>query len=96
MPRGRAPPSGWRTLPAARPLVFDKYTDNRFTGSFILIDPGTNFTAGAGMITSVVHERGTSAAKPSAAERLVQIARGAATEADAIEAVRLALEDILK
>ena len=87
---------GTVTVTATRPIVFDKYTDNRFTGSFILIDPGTNFTAGAGMITSAVHDRATSAAKPSAAERLTQIARGAATEAEAIEAVRLALEDILK
>ncbi len=87
---------GTVTVTATRPIVFDKYTDNRFTGSFILIDPGTNFTAGAGMITSAVHDRGTSAAKPSAAERLAQIARAATTETEAIEAVRLALEEILK
>jgi hypothetical protein len=30
------------------------------------------------------------------AERLAQIARGAATDAEAVEAVRRALEDILK
>ena len=87
---------GTVVVTATRPLVFDKYTDNRFTGSFILIDPSTNFTAGAGMITSAVHERASSAAKPSAAERLAHIARTAATEEDAVEAVRLALEDILK
>ena len=87
---------GTVVVTATRPLVFDKYTDNRFTGSFILIDPSTNFTAGAGMITSAVHERATSAAKPSAAERLAQIARSAPSEEDAIEAVRLALEEILK
>ena len=87
---------GTVTVTATRPIVFDKYTDNRFTGSFILIDPGTNFTAGAGMITSAMHDRGTAAAKPSAAERLAQIARGAASEAEAIEGVRLALEEILK
>ena len=87
---------GTVTVTATRPLVFDKYTDNRFTGSFILIDPATNFTAGAGMITSAVHERAASAAKPSAAERLAQIARSAATEEEAIDAVRLALEEILK
>ena len=77
--------------------MFDRYADNRFTGSFILIDPGTNFTAGAGMITSAVQESSAAAlARPSAAERLVQIARGASTEAEAVEAVRRALEDILK
>jgi sulfate adenylyltransferase subunit 1 len=88
---------GTVTITATRPLVFDRYTDNRTTGSFILIDPATNFTAGAGMITAAVHEHATAAgARPSAAERLARIARGAATDAEAIEAVRLALEDILK
>jgi sulfate adenylyltransferase large subunit len=33
-----------------RPIFFDAYTDNRATGSFILIDPATNATAAAGMI----------------------------------------------
>jgi bifunctional enzyme CysN/CysC len=33
-----------------RPMAFDPYTSNRPTGSFILIDPETNATAGAGMI----------------------------------------------
>ncbi len=33
-----------------RPLIADLYRDNRFTGSFILIDPTDNATAGAGMI----------------------------------------------
>jgi sulfate adenylyltransferase subunit 1 len=32
------------------PLFFDPYTENRITGSFILIDPITNATLGAGMI----------------------------------------------
>ena len=33
-----------------RPIVFDPYKTNRTTGSFILIDPETNATAGVGMI----------------------------------------------
>jgi bifunctional enzyme CysN/CysC/sulfate adenylyltransferase subunit 1 len=37
-------------LKAARPLVFDGYAHNRLTGSFILIEPGTNLTVGAGML----------------------------------------------
>jgi len=37
-------------LRAARPLVFDSYADNRLTGSFILIEPGTNATVAAGML----------------------------------------------
>ena len=32
------------------PLFFDPYTENRITGSFILIDPISNATLGAGMI----------------------------------------------
>jgi sulfate adenylyltransferase subunit 1 len=32
------------------PLFFDKYRTNRYTGSVILIDEGTNETVGAGMI----------------------------------------------
>jgi bifunctional enzyme CysN/CysC len=33
------------------PLFFDEYVRNRRTGSFILIDEGTNSTVGAGMIS---------------------------------------------
>jgi sulfate adenylyltransferase large subunit len=36
------------------PLVFDPYTDNRRTGSFILIDEASNETVGAGMIAAAV------------------------------------------
>ncbi len=32
------------------PLIFDEYRRNRTTGSFILVDEGTNHTVGAGMI----------------------------------------------
>jgi sulfate adenylyltransferase subunit 1 (EFTu-like GTPase family) len=41
---------------AQRPLFFDPYRRNRFTGSFILLDPLTNETVGAGMIESAVVE----------------------------------------
>ncbi|HRE73420.1 MAG TPA: sulfate adenylyltransferase subunit CysN [Flavobacteriales bacterium] len=37
-------------LRTTAPLFTDKYHRNRFTGSFILIDEGTNETVGAGMI----------------------------------------------
>ncbi|MFP6898352.1 MAG: sulfate adenylyltransferase subunit CysN [Roseibacillus sp.] len=37
-------------LRTAVPLLHDSYRRNRQTGSFILIDPGTNETVGAGMI----------------------------------------------
>ena len=38
-------------LRTSKPLAFDSYARNRFTGSFILIDEATNDTVGAGMIT---------------------------------------------
>ncbi|HSZ05061.1 MAG TPA: GTP-binding protein [Solirubrobacteraceae bacterium] len=37
-------------LRTSAPLVFDSYTSNRRTGSFILIDESSNGTVGAGMI----------------------------------------------
>ncbi|MGJ8723004.1 MAG: sulfate adenylyltransferase subunit CysN [Roseibacillus sp.] len=37
-------------LRTAAPLLHDDYRNNRSTGSFILVDPGTNETVGAGMI----------------------------------------------
>jgi bifunctional enzyme CysN/CysC/sulfate adenylyltransferase subunit 1 len=38
------------TLRTAKPLVFDGYATNRLTGSFILIEQGTNATVAAGML----------------------------------------------
>ncbi|GAA6529011.1 sulfate adenylyltransferase subunit 1 [Segatella asaccharophila] len=38
------------TVHTANPLVFDKYAENKVTGSLIFIDPDTNETVGAGMI----------------------------------------------
>ena len=38
------------SLRITQPLFYDKYTNNRNTGSIILIDEGTNNTVGAGMI----------------------------------------------
>ena len=37
-------------MKTAKPLVYDGYGTNRLTGSFILIEPGTNATVGAGML----------------------------------------------
>jgi sulfate adenylyltransferase subunit 1 len=37
-------------LRTSRAVVFDGYATNRLTGSFILIEPGTNHTVGAGML----------------------------------------------
>jgi sulfate adenylyltransferase large subunit len=83
------------TVTAAKPLIFDRYANNRATGSFILVDPATNFTAGAGMILNPVSQRAQLIGRPTAAEQLARAARSAATEEEAIEAVRRALEEIL-
>jgi sulfate adenylyltransferase large subunit len=81
---------------AARPLVFDRYTENRGTGSFVLIDPATQFTCGAGMITEPIREAAAPAAAPmTAAERIARLARQASSDTEAIEAVRKALEEML-
>jgi sulfate adenylyltransferase subunit 1 len=37
-------------LRTTAPLLFDRYSKNRDTGSFVLIDEATNITVGAGMI----------------------------------------------
>jgi bifunctional enzyme CysN/CysC/sulfate adenylyltransferase subunit 1 len=37
-------------IKTAKPIVFDSYTTNRLTGSFILIEQGTNATVAAGML----------------------------------------------
>jgi sulfate adenylyltransferase large subunit len=38
-------------IETARPLSFDPYQKNRMTGSFVLIDPASNATVAAGLIT---------------------------------------------
>ena len=88
---------GTVTVSTTRPLVFDPYRENPTTGSFVLIDPATGFTAGAGMITAPVREAAARAADApaSAAERLARLARCAGSDAEAVEAVARALEEML-
>jgi bifunctional enzyme CysN/CysC/sulfate adenylyltransferase subunit 1 len=50
-------------LRTAKPLVFDGYTTNRLTGSFILIEQGSNATVAAGMLHPPTEE-----AKPEYAD----------------------------
>jgi sulfate adenylyltransferase subunit 1 len=45
---------GGVALSFLHPIAFDSYGENRATGAFILIDPETNSTAAAGMITSAL------------------------------------------
>jgi len=59
------------SVEAQRPIFFDAYRKNRMTGNFILIDPITNETLGAGMIIGpdVHHHSGP----VTPAERLARI-----------------------
>ena len=84
------------TLATSRPLVFDRYRDIRATGSFILIDPATNFTAGAGMIIDAIRDDRAADYRPNAAERLVKLARSAASHEEAVAAMQRAIEELLK
>ena len=80
----------------ARPLVFDRYAENRGTGSFILIDPATQFTCGAGMISDPVRETTHLHAAPlTFAERLAHMARRASSDDEAADLIRKALEEML-
>jgi len=85
---------GQVTVETSRALIFDRYREQRGTGAFIIIEPTTNFTAGAGMISDPLSDT-TAASHPGAAERITQLARTAHSEGEAIEAVRRALEDLL-
>ena len=39
-------------LRTSKPLIYDGYRANRLTGSFILVEQGTNTTVAAGMLTA--------------------------------------------
>jgi bifunctional enzyme CysN/CysC len=43
------------TLRSTQPLFYDEYRRNRSTGSFVIVDEGTNNTVGAGMILEKTH-----------------------------------------
>ena len=83
-------------ISVARPVVFDRYAENRGTGSFILIDPATQFTCGAGMIAEPIREASHLHTAPlTFAERLAHMARRADSDEEAAELVRKALEEML-
>jgi len=60
------------SVEAQRPLLFDPYRQNRFTGSFILIDPITNETMGAGMILQAEAPQGATGRVTDAERRAVR------------------------
>ena len=86
-------------IATSRDLFIDRYSDNRLTGSFILIDRDTNSTAAAGMILSRARN-----AEGNAADRLARLVRrfvpaGAllnlpADDGAAIEELRKRLEGV--
>jgi sulfate adenylyltransferase subunit 1 len=59
-------------IQTAQPLFFDSYRRNRATGGFIIIDPETNATSGAGMIVGAAAAEDASDAPVRAAERVAR------------------------
>ena len=62
--------------------MIDSYVENRGTGSFIIVDPTTNFTAGAGMI-EVLRESAGGHVGGERGGRLARAARLAASDDEA-------------
>jgi sulfate adenylyltransferase large subunit len=62
------------TLSLLRPVALDLYGENRSTGAFILIDPETNATAAAGMVTAAFSHAVTGAG--AAGGRLGRVTAG--------------------
>jgi len=79
---------GRAVLVAERPLFFDPYQTNRATGSLILIDPITNETVAAGMITGA---GGGSAAEARVTERERQARSGHLPAVVVVESDEIAL-----
>ncbi|MCC7236633.1 MAG: sulfate adenylyltransferase subunit CysN [Bryobacterales bacterium] len=67
-------------IETARPLFFDDYRKNRATGAFVLIDPVSNATVAAGMITE--RKEDNRAADLSAALRSEEFTSGRLTPAE--------------
>jgi bifunctional enzyme CysN/CysC len=62
-----------------RPIFCDEYQRNRQTGSFIIIDPITNFTAGAGLVIDRSHRARTA---PADAKRHITRHKGEVSTSD--------------
>jgi len=86
------------TLSAARPLLFDAYTEQRATGAFILIDRVSFATVGAGMILRAGPDAGVRTGRVTEAERAQRLGHRGGTilvrHADA-EALAAAIERAL-
>ncbi len=66
---------GVAVIETARPFAFDSYSENRTTGSFILMDPATNATVAAGMINGAA-ATGTRRETRSSAQITWQVRNG--------------------
>jgi sulfate adenylyltransferase large subunit len=56
---------------AVQPLAADRYSANRTTGSFVLIDPVTNATVAAGMIRDISDDASSDSTSPVSTEERV-------------------------
>ncbi len=84
---------GLAEVAASKPLFFDPYRLNRMTGSFILIDPESNATSGAGMMRALAERRDAGPVSP--AERVARWGhRGAVIRTSTMD-LALALERAL-
>jgi sulfate adenylyltransferase large subunit len=86
---------GTVNVTTSRPLIFDAYDVNRTTGSFVLIDAESNFTAGAGIIVDAAAAQPASRDWNGSARRIAALARAAGNDSIATAAVLGALEEIL-
>lgn len=66
------------TLETTKPIFFDAYSQNRKTGSFILIDPISNATVAAGMLQSGETTDGAHKQAVAAADRATRYGHGGA------------------
>ena len=69
------------TIETSRPLLADRYRENRTTGSFILIDQEDNTTAGAGMIRSIA-DAGEGTGEQQAIHGILDVGNRAALAAE--------------
>ena len=69
------------TIETSRPLLADRYRENRTTGSFILIDQEDNTTAGAGMIRSIA-DAGEGTSEQQAIHGILDVGNRAALAAE--------------
>ena len=58
-----------------RPLLCDEYERNRGTGSFVLIDPVTHFTAAAGLVIDRCHTHGAVRVSPAPTKKATNVTR---------------------